>query len=183
MCVLYTLYTLLSTAIHDSDIQEKWYLFTCGCYIKREEDMMKKLLGLFLVLFLIAGGAPIFAQPTDLEIEEAFSLSFQAFFLASMQSAFGMVIPGVEVDDTGITFTDLDLAALELAGDSGYTTLSGTIIARNDSEMVADIMFTSGPVRHLAWEIQNFDTEENFVATITADGKNLILDSSRFDAE
>lgn len=144
---------------------------------------MKKILMFGLVLLFLAGLSPLFAQPTDLEIEEAFSLSFSAFFLASMQSAFGMVIPGVEMDDTGITFTDLDLASLELTGDSGYTTLSGTITARNDSDMVADIRFTGGPVKNLTWEIKNFDTEENFVATITGDGKDLILDSSRFDAE
>ena len=145
--------------------------------------MMKKLFGLLLILFLLAGFSPLFAQPTDLEIEEAFSLSFQAFFLASMQSAFGMVVPGVEMGDTGITFTDLDLAALELTGDSGYTTMSGTITARNDSDMVADIQFNGGPVKHLTWEILNFDIEENFVANISADGKDLVLDSSSFDAE
>lgn len=144
---------------------------------------MKKILMFGLALLLLAGAAPLFAQPTDLEIEEAFSLSFQVFFLASMQSAFGFVVPGVELDEEGMTLTDVDLVGEELTDGSSYTTLSGRITAREGNDMVADLLFAGGAVRKMTWEVPEFDPEENFVVYITADGKDLTLDSSRFDAE
>ena len=144
---------------------------------------MKKPIVLVLAVILLSAAAPVFAQPTDLEMEQAFTLSFQVFFLASIQTAFGMVIPGVEVDDEGMVLTDVDLAAMELEELGPYSSISGTILAVSDTEMHADLKLTGGPVKKLGWKIAEFNMEEDFTVTITADGRTRTVNTADMQME
>ncbi|MBN2050294.1 MAG: hypothetical protein JW760_07615 [Spirochaetales bacterium] len=143
---------------------------------------MKKIVMMCFAVLFFMSISPLFAAPTDDEIEYAFGISFGLFFVASMQSAFGMNIPGIELSEEGMLFSDVDLAALEIVDQGTYGTVSGSIIVENESDMRADLEFTGGPVNHLEWIIPNFDTDsDHFVVDISADGRNLHLDSSQFD--
>ena len=144
---------------------------------------MKKILISVLILFLVLVASPLYAQPTEEEMGEAFGLSFQAFFMVSFQAAFGMEIPGAEVSDTTMIFDDLAFSSLGIEAEElySYETISGTIESIGDSKIVADVVLTGGPVRKLKWEIIDFDMEDSFDVNITADGRTLKINSGDFD--
>ena len=125
------------------------------------------------ILLTVVTAGPLFAQRTDEEIMQAFTYTFQIFFLTSIQSAFGVAIPGVAIDDTGMTFTDFLLPEMEGNEGMPYTTFTGRIETRNEDDIHADLVLSGGPVKKLQWDLFSFSMEEDFEISITADGRKI----------
>jgi hypothetical protein len=143
---------------------------------------MKKTAVLLIAAALaLSVASPAFCQHTDEEIMQAFTYTFQMFFLTSIQSAFGVAIPGVAIDDTGMTFTDFLMPELEEK--EGIPYISGRIEGRNEENIHADLILAGGPVRKLQWDLIGFSMEDQFDIVITADGKTLNINSADLQGE
>lgn len=140
--------------------------------------MKKKYFIVVLIVCIFA--SPLAAQSYDEiseEITEAFALTFQAYFLSAMMSAFGQTPPGCTITDDTMIFENMDIVAMGLEGLGTYTTLDGLIemqeLEDGSMDMQADLTLTGGPIGKLLWEVKNFapGNTEGFFA-ITADEKH-----------
>ena len=136
-----------------------------------------KLVFIFMIVVFIVGALPLSAQPAEIpaEVAQAFSLSFETFFFVSMLSAFGQTIPGAILSDESIVFENLDLMTLELSDRGSYTTLNGTITGTEaesgNTDMVADVTLSGGPIRELEWTVRDFSIDSaGAYFQIVADG-------------
>ncbi len=135
---------------------------------------MRKLLPLMLVLLLCSPVPPVMAEPTDEEVQTAFTLSFQAYFEGAMLFAFGQAPAGINVEGKDIIFDNFDLTTLKNKRLGTYKTISGRIAAR-DKERKADLTLTGGPVHQLKWFIEDYSPgKKKQVVQIEADGKTFV---------
>lgn len=149
----------------------------------------RKTILLAAVMMMIAATAFAQVPPIDEDAMNAFGISFSAYIMSAMMTAFGQPVPGFELEDNGdsatMTFNNMDLSSLG-EGDFGYTAISGTIVADEAADgvtMEADLMLQGGPVKKLQWSVEEYDMEDaesDAVFTIIADGKRYQVSNSDF---
>lgn len=140
--------------------------------------MFKKRLVFLLIALVMICVFPLSAQVREIsdEAAEAFTVSFQAYFLAAMMSAFGQTPPGCTISEETILFENFSLTDLGLEEGVSYTAINGTIgldVSEDGmTNMSAELTLEGGPVKDLSWYVQNFSAE-NFDGyfEITADGE------------
>ena len=113
----------------------------------------------------------LFMRVTQEEVDEAFGLTFGAYFGAALQIGFGGEVPGVTLDEaTGtMTFTDLDVQDFFEDSSIPYTTMSGTFEPSDDeTEIYADIELEGGPVSVIEYSLTEDFLNAAFGGTETA---------------
>ena len=155
--------------------------------------ILNKRLSICISLFtLLAAGVFAQYQPIDDEAANAFSVSMQAYLYGTMMCAFGQNPPGAELEQTdsevSIIFDELNLAALGVEDEDGYTAISGKVTTSETdggSNMTADLTLSGGPIKSLHWSVENYDMtseagdEVEFI--IVADGKRFRMSTGDFE--
>ncbi len=125
---------------------------------------------ILILLFLIP--CSVYAKPTEEEAIQAFSVSFQIYFVSAMMQAFGQLPPGITVTEEVMTFSNVDITNLQVdAGD--YKKISGKIHLKDSNNIKAELKLSGGAVKNLEWKIDSFDSQQNNEFVIIADGRKI----------
>lgn len=128
------------------------------------------------------------AAVSDEEAKQAFVISFGSVLIASMTTAFGEEIDGVELNEEGdeLTLDGFDLGAYlgDGAPETPYTAISGTI-DNEEERMNADLTLEGGPVESIEFSIgsEEMQASEGFSTTLTVNGREMELDITAEDLQ
>lgn len=130
------------------------------------------------------GGATV----TDEEAKQAFVISFGSVLIASMATAFGEEIDGVELNEEGdeLTLDGFDLTTYlgDGAPQTPYSAISGTIDNAGE-RMNADLTLEGGPVETIEFSIgsEEMQATEGFATTLTVNGREMEVEITAADLQ